>query len=70
MESELDLSKRSTFLLWSPFLITPRKHKDEYDKQCTQTSCRVSNQATKERTRKIRGIIFPLFYFNKLRSLL
>jgi len=29
----LELSKRSTFLLWLPFPIIPRKHKDESDKQ-------------------------------------
>ncbi len=52
-QKEFELSKGSTFLLWSPFLITPRKYKDESDKQCTETSCRISNQATKERTRKI-----------------
>ena len=52
-QKEFELSKESTFLLLSPFLITPRKYKDESDKQCTKTSCRISNQATKERTRKI-----------------
>ena len=62
-QKEFELSKRSNFLLWSPFLITPRKYKDESNKQCPETSCRISNQATKERTRKIRGIILFLFLF-------
>ncbi len=53
----LELSKGSTFLLWLPFPIISRKYKDEYDKQYPETSYRVSNQKTKERTRKRDGVI-------------
>ncbi len=53
----LELSKGSTFLLWLPFPIIPRKYKDESDKQYPKTSCKVSNQTTKERTRKREGVI-------------
>jgi len=46
-----EISNESTFLILCPFPIIPRKRKDECNKQYPQTSHRVSNQATKERTR-------------------
>jgi hypothetical protein len=64
-QSWLELSKKSTFLRWPPFLNIARKRKDESDKQYPPTSSRVSNQATKERTSKLRGIILPLFISGK-----